>query len=86
MPVQACLRWLADTLGSTVACMTAQSALILLCTCPGLTRAMYMDDLGREVACPDPRAGLYVRNRTGQVVKVDIPQDHIAFVKLPMGQ
>ncbi|GFH32487.1 DIOX_N domain-containing protein, partial [Haematococcus lacustris] len=29
--------------------------------------------------CPDPAAGLYIRNRRGQVVQVAIPADHIAF-------
>ncbi|KAG5302829.1 PcbC domain-containing protein [Histoplasma capsulatum G186AR] len=28
---------------------------------------------------PDPKAGLYIRSRTGQVVKVNIPKDCLAF-------
>ena len=44
----------------------------------GLVSAMYMKD-GREVACPDPAAGLYIRNRQGAAVKVTIPADHVAF-------
>jgi hypothetical protein len=39
---------------------------------------MYMCD-GGEVPCPDPEAGLYVRTREGEVVRVVIPPDHIAF-------
>lgn len=45
----------------------------------GLTRAMYVNRRGREVQCPDAGAGLYVRNRTGQVIKINIPEDHLAF-------
>ncbi|EGE83261.1 hypothetical protein BDBG_09098 [Blastomyces gilchristii SLH14081] len=30
-------------------------------------------------ASPDPKAGLYIRSRTGQVVKVNIPKDCLAF-------
>ena len=32
-----------------------------------------------EVACPDPEAGLWVRNRGGQFQKVSIPPDTLAF-------
>jgi isopenicillin N synthase-like dioxygenase len=28
---------------------------------------------------PDPKAGLYIQSRTGQVVKVNIPKDCLAF-------
>jgi isopenicillin N synthase-like dioxygenase len=28
---------------------------------------------------PDPKAGLYIQSRTGQVVKVNIPRDCLAF-------
>ncbi len=52
---------------------------VCVCVCAGLTRALYLDSEGTEVTCPDPQAGLYVRTRAGQVVKVDIPPDHIAF-------
>ncbi|KAJ9530925.1 hypothetical protein QJQ45_028778 [Haematococcus lacustris] len=44
----------------------------------GLTSAMFMRG-PHVVACPDPAAGLYIRNRRGQVVQVAIPADHIAF-------
>jgi isopenicillin N synthase-like dioxygenase len=45
----------------------------------GLTSAMFLDKDGNEVVNSDPSAGLYVRNRSGVVVKVNIPKDHIAF-------
>ncbi|KAJ1905152.1 hypothetical protein IWQ60_012336 [Tieghemiomyces parasiticus] len=32
-----------------------------------------------EVACPDPTAGLYIKNRAGEVVQVRIPADVLAF-------
>ncbi|KAG0255481.1 hypothetical protein BG011_005091 [Mortierella polycephala] len=49
----------------------------------GLTSAMYLDESAKdglnEVTCPDPEAGLYIRNRGQQVVKASIPRDHLAF-------
>ncbi|KAF9915098.1 hypothetical protein BX616_006895 [Lobosporangium transversale] len=50
----------------------------------GLTSAMYIDESDKsegwkEVSCPDPEAGLYIRNRGQQVVKASIPRDHLAF-------
>lgn len=30
-------------------------------------------------ASPDPEAGLYIRSRTGDIVKVNIPKDCLAF-------
>ncbi|KAF9949879.1 hypothetical protein BGZ70_001596 [Mortierella alpina] len=50
----------------------------------GLTSAMFLDestpkDQWAEVSCPDPEAGLYIRNRGQQVVKAKIPRDHLAF-------
>ena len=45
----------------------------------GLTSAMFLDKDGNEVTNIDPTAGLYVRNRKSEVVKVMIPKDHIAF-------
>lgn len=32
-----------------------------------------------EIACPDPKAGLYIHSRSGQVAKVSIPRDCLAF-------
>eukprot|EP00775_Hariotina_reticulata_P002002 gene2002-2324_t len=48
----------------------------------GLCSAMYIKD-GQEVACPDPSAGLYICDRSGQVVQARIPSGHIAY---QMGQ
>lgn len=59
----------------------------------GLTSAMFIDEAASPPApglgatqplpelphSPDPAAGLYVRSRTGQVVKVNIPKDCLAF-------
>ncbi|KAG0050402.1 hypothetical protein BGZ83_004826 [Gryganskiella cystojenkinii] len=54
----------------------------------GLTSAMFIDEskvgedgkvLLKEVSCPDPDAGLYIRNRGQEVVKASIPRDHLAF-------
>ncbi|KAK9830192.1 hypothetical protein WJX72_010222 [[Myrmecia] bisecta] len=44
----------------------------------GLMAAMYMKD-GKVVPGPDERAGLHIRDREGQVVRVRIPADHIAY-------
>jgi isopenicillin N synthase-like dioxygenase len=40
-----------------------------------LVPAMYLDQDGNEIACPDPAAGLYVRSRTGELVKVAFPKN-----------
>jgi isopenicillin N synthase-like dioxygenase len=59
----------------------------------GLTSAMFVDEASnpsstdptasspiRELlTSPDPRAGLYIRSRAGDIVKVDIPKDCLAF-------
>lgn len=57
----------------------------------GLTSAMYTesivessdlsleDALLSEISCPDHEAGLYIKSRRGDVVKVVIPQDCLAF-------
>lgn len=44
----------------------------------GLTAALYMRD-GKMVANPDCSSGLHIKTRHGAVVKVDIPDDHMAF-------
>ncbi|XP_010249859.1 PREDICTED: uncharacterized protein LOC104592277 isoform X3 [Nelumbo nucifera] len=44
----------------------------------GLTCGMFMRD-GVEVPCPDSAAGLYVKTRTNQIVKVVFQEDEIAF-------
>jgi len=45
----------------------------------GLCSAMYLDKEGKEVVCPDKQAGLYCKSRTGQLTKVSIPSDCLAF-------
>ncbi|KAJ5086009.1 hypothetical protein N7532_010780 [Penicillium argentinense] len=61
----------------------------------GLTSAMFLDEeatpptlpanapetatLSELPTSPDPAAGLYIRSRTGQIVKVNIPKDCLAF-------
>jgi len=59
----------------------------------GLTSAMFVDEasippqpslpVSKPVlelpTSPDPKAGLYIRSRTGEVVKVNIPKDCLAF-------
>lgn len=45
----------------------------------GLTPAMFFDAEGKEVPCPDPSAGLYIRSRDGKSVKAVVPADAIAF-------
>ncbi|KAF3441946.1 hypothetical protein FNV43_RR15862 [Rhamnella rubrinervis] len=44
----------------------------------GLTCAMFMRD-AVEIACPDSAAGLYVRTRSDQIVKVVFGEDEIAY-------
>lgn len=36
-------------------------------------------DVYTEIPCPDPSAGLYIRNRSGSLVRVLIPRDALAF-------
>ncbi|PYI24622.1 Clavaminate synthase-like protein [Aspergillus japonicus CBS 114.51] len=56
----------------------------------GLTSAMFVDEADQNLAdsgtplhelpaSPDPSAGLYIKSRTGQIVKVNIPRDCLAF-------
>lgn len=58
----------------------------------GLTSAMFVDEsvqspseasktspLIELPSSPDPKAGLYIRSRTGEIVKVNIPKDCLAF-------
>lgn len=44
----------------------------------GLTAALFTRG-GEEVAAPDGRAGLHVRDRAGRVVRAAFPADHLAF-------
>jgi len=59
------------------------SLLLIRKTRKGLTSAMFMKDDLLPVPNPDPEAGLYIRDRSGKVVKAVIPADCIAF---QMGQ
>lgn len=45
----------------------------------GLTSAMYLDSQGLPVTNTDKLAGLYIRNRSSELVKIEIPADHVAF-------
>jgi isopenicillin N synthase-like dioxygenase len=45
----------------------------------GLTPAMYMDENGNVVKNNDPAAGLYVRSRKSELIKVVIPPSNIGF-------
>ncbi|KAI9043076.1 putative lysyl-tRNA synthetase [Aspergillus affinis] len=57
----------------------------------GLTSAMFLDEATSSITpsstsplpelptSPDPSAGLYIQSRTGDVVKVNIPKDSLAF-------
>ncbi|KAI7841449.1 hypothetical protein COHA_004844 [Chlorella ohadii] len=45
----------------------------------GLTSAMYLDAAGQPAACPDPGAGLHIKDRAGNVVQVQIPPTHLGF-------
>lgn len=40
---------------------------------------MYFDASGKEIPCPDPKAGLYIRTRTGVTCRVVVPSDCLAF-------
>ncbi len=45
----------------------------------GITSAMFLDKAGRIVPCPDDTAGLYVRNRAGEIIHVTFDQNDVAF-------
>ncbi|EDQ90896.1 uncharacterized protein MONBRDRAFT_2133, partial [Monosiga brevicollis MX1] len=50
------------------------------CTLTGLLPALYIDAAsGEPVANPDPKAGLYIKNRKGDVVKAAPPADALLF-------
>jgi isopenicillin N synthase-like dioxygenase len=44
-----------------------------------LTPDMYLDESGNEIECPDPGAGLWVVDRDGGTIKVDVPKDCLAI-------
>jgi len=45
----------------------------------GLVPAMYLDAEGNEVPNPDPESGLYIRNRSGGLVKASMPPNVLGF-------
>lgn len=45
----------------------------------GLVQAMFTDANGQPVPSPDAHAGLYVKNRRGEIVKANIPAGHLVF-------
>ncbi|KAI1612400.1 hypothetical protein EDD36DRAFT_235840 [Exophiala viscosa] len=48
----------------------------------GLTSAMFIDEASEDTelpASPDPKSGLYILSRSGQIHKVSIPRDCLAF-------
>ncbi len=48
----------------------------------GLTSALFVDEASNEfqpITSPDPKSGLYIQSRIGEVVKVNIPADCLAF-------
>lgn len=40
---------------------------------------MYLDSDGKETACPDQQAGLYIQDRLGKIHKVSLPADACGF-------
>ena len=45
----------------------------------GLVSSMYLDKFGNKISAPDPNCGLYIKSRSGDLVKVNIPSNSIAF-------
>lgn len=45
----------------------------------GLTSAMFINENNQIIANSDPHAGLFARNRKSELVKIQIPIDHIGF-------
>ncbi|KAL4100454.1 hypothetical protein PRIC1_008246 [Phytophthora ramorum] len=45
----------------------------------GLVQAMFTDAKGDTVPNPDPTAGLYVKNRRGEILKANIPPGHLVY-------
>lgn len=45
----------------------------------GLVQAMFTDMEGNPVPNPDPKAGLYVKNRKGEIIKANIPAGHLVY-------
>jgi isopenicillin N synthase-like dioxygenase len=45
----------------------------------GLVQAMFTDSKGETVPNPDQAAGLYVKNRRGEILKANIPPGHLVY-------
>lgn len=45
----------------------------------GLVPALYLNKDQEVIPNPDPTSGLFIRSRQGELVKVDMPPDHLAF-------
>ncbi|GLD99924.1 hypothetical protein PINS_up008652 [Pythium insidiosum] len=45
----------------------------------GLVQAIFTDSEGNVIANPDPAAGLYVKNRRGEIIKANIPPGHLIY-------
>lgn len=45
----------------------------------GLVQAMFTNSNGVEVPNPDPDAGLYIKNRRGEILKANIPSGHLVY-------
>lgn len=45
----------------------------------GLVPAIYLEQDGTPVACPDEKAGLYIKSRTGKLVHVSLPLGSLGF-------
>ena len=45
----------------------------------GLVSGMFLDTEGNQVPNQDPKAGLYIRSRNSELIKVNIPPNNLAF-------
>jgi hypothetical protein len=45
----------------------------------GLTSALFLDENGTKAKVSDPEAGLFAYSRKGEIFKIDIPEDCLAF-------
>ncbi|KAL7470596.1 hypothetical protein ACHAXS_011063 [Conticribra weissflogii] len=45
----------------------------------GLLPALYMNERGDIIDSPDPKAGLYIKSRTGMLVHAKLPENSLAF-------
>ncbi|KAL1952644.1 hypothetical protein VTO42DRAFT_4572 [Malbranchea cinnamomea] len=60
-------------------CLTGLTSAMFVDETTALTSPDYTKPLEELPASPDPKAGLYIRSRTGEIVKVNIPKDCLAF-------